>query len=316
MADAKNIALAALLFLALSAPGFCSVPLQPGSTVLSVAFTSIDGTPLAGEKVTFTLGGRSVSSYTDAGGVVSIGVDSSGEVLAYVKKNDYNYTFSFNVVADGIPKSEKAALAPLLRIEYFGAKSDGPSCYILSANASDPRQNRPISIRMLLVNNGGTPAGEIRVALDESYMYAGRVCAGADMSVKVIASNTYETVEKTIPLAQAEGQPQPPVAAPPQPPAAPPILPKPNVEPSPIEGLGAILVGIAILAVVLGAAVMVLGRSSPAGNMAKSFSRAWGMVVGSSVRPIVEYLRSLVRKKPPTIPFGQQPPKGPMMPIG
>jgi hypothetical protein len=97
-------------------------------------------------------------------------------------------------------------------------------------------------------------------------------------------------------------------------------LPKPVVEPSPIEGLGAVLVGIVILALVFGAAVIVLGRTNPqaAGGAVKYLARTWDMLAGSTVRPIVEYLRSIFRKKepPPVASFGQQPPSGPMMPMG
>ena len=312
MAGAEKIALAAILFLAMAIPaGFCSdiALLQSGSTMLSVKFMSADNTSLSGEKIVFSYGGTSVSTYTDAGGIASVNVDKGGEVLASVKKNDYNYSFAFQVAADGSPKSETAVLALLLKIEYFESAPDGPGCYKLSAKASDPRQNRPISIRMMQVKNDSTPAGEIRAAPDENGVYVGKVCTVPEMSVKVVASNLYETAEKTIALAQPAA-PEPPVNVP-QPPtaAAPPLLPKPAVEPSPVEGLGAIFVGIVILVLVFGASLLILGRASPksAGGMAKYFSRTWGVLAGSAVRPIIEYLRSLIRKKepPPIASFGR-----------
>jgi len=292
----------------------------PGSSMLTIKFISADGTALAGEKVTFTYDGTDISAYTDAGGMASIDVDKSGEVFASVKKNDYAYSFSFNVTADGSPQNGTAVLAPLLKIDYFESKPEGQGCYMLSAKASDPRLNKPISIRMVQVKNDSTPAGEVRVALGESGMYTGTVCTTPDMSVKVIASNAYETVEKTIALAQASVQ-EPPRPVNVQPNATGPVvLPKPIVETSPVEGLGAILVGIVILALIFCAAALVLGRQNPqaAGGVAKYFAHTWNVLGGSTVRPIVEYLRSLIRKKePPQMPtFGQQPPAGPMMPPG
>ncbi len=313
--DAKKIALAALIFLAFAAgAGFCGdgAQLQPGGTVLSVAFLSIDRAPLAGEKVTFTLGGKDVSAYTDANGMASVGVDASGEVVASVRKNDYNYSFIFNVDADGSPKSEIAALAPLLKIESFESAPDGHGCYSLSANVSDPRKNKPISIKMLQIEANGTQAGDIRVALDENSIYSGNVCAVPGMSVKVVASNAYETAEKTILLAEA-AKPEPPAPAVTPPPqnatAAPPAaMPKP-MDISPLEMLSVALVGVVIFVMIIAASVLVLGRANPhaAGGMAKYFSRTWGIFAGSAVRPIVEYLRSLIKKKepPPISAFGQ-----------
>lgn len=297
-------------------PNVGTGPLTPGSTVLSVRFVSPDNTSLAGEKVVFSYDGADVSAYTDAGGVVSIEVESGSEVIAVVKKNDFDYSFVFNVTANGSQKNETAVLAPLLKIDYFESMSDGPGCYRLSARVSDPRLNKPIAVRMMQVKNN-TSAGEIHVALDENSMYIGRVCAGLETSVKVIASNMYETAEKTIALSQAAA-PEPPkpvnVSHPPTNNTTT-ILPKPAVEPSPMEGLGAIAVAIVILVLIFGVAALILGRANPraAGGMAKYFTHTWGMLAGSTVRPIVEYLRSLIRKKePPQSPFGQ----GPMMPQG
>jgi hypothetical protein len=265
--------------------------------------------------VVFSHDGTGTSAYTDAGGMVSVEVDGSGEVIASVNKNDYNYSFAFNVTADGSPKNETAALTHLLRIEYFESKPDGAGCYAVSAKASDPRLNKPISIRMMQVKNDSTPAGEIRVALDENDVYTGKVCAGADMQARVVASNGYETVEKTIPLSQAAAQEPPKPANTTQQNASQIVLPKPIEETSPIDGLGAILVGIAILVLISGAAVLMLGRVNPqaTGGMAKYFAHTWGILAESTVRPIMEYLHSLTRKKePPRTPFGQ----GPMMPQG
>ncbi|MFA6908095.1 MAG: hypothetical protein WC263_04690, partial [Candidatus Micrarchaeia archaeon] len=167
----------------------------PGSTMLTVKFMLQNGTPLSGEKVVFSHGGADVSAYTDAGGAVSIDVGANGTVLASVRKNDYDYSFAFNVTADGRLKSETAVLAPLLKIDYFESRSDGAGCYRLSAKASDPRLNKPISLRMMQVRSDNTTAGEIRTELGEDGMRAGRVCAGDGMSVKAVASNAYETVE-------------------------------------------------------------------------------------------------------------------------
>ncbi|MCX6770666.1 MAG: hypothetical protein NTX79_01285 [Candidatus Micrarchaeota archaeon] len=284
---------------------------SPESTLLGIKFISPDGTALSGEKVVFSFDGKIATAYTDAGGRASVELDRSGEVIASVNKNDYNYSFAFNVTADGSPKNGTAALAHLLKIDYFESQSDGTGCYVLSAKASDPRLNKPISVRMAQVMNNSTSAGEIRVALDENDMYAGRVCTGPETSVKVVASNAYETVEKTIPLSQA-GASQPPVGV--QPNATPTsILPKPSVETTPADVLGAALAGIVMLALVLGAAALMLGKQNAqsAGGMAKHFTSTWGMLAGSTVRPIVEYLRSIFRKKEPPA-MGQ----GPMMPLG
>ena len=299
-------------------PGKGTGAAASGGTMLTVKFISTDGTALSGEKVVFSHGGADVSAYTDAGGRVSIDVGMDREILASVKKNDYNYLFAFNVTADGSPKNETAMLAPLLKIDYFESVSDGSGCYRLSAKASDPRLNKPISVKMALVANGSEPASEIRTALDENGMYTGRVCAGQGISVKVVASNSYETAEKTISLSPA-GMPEPPPQVNVPPPAPPTVLPKP-VETSPVEGLGAILVGIVMLVLIFGAAALMLGRQNPqaAGGMARYFTHTWGMMAESTVRPIVEYLRSIFRKKepPPITSFGQQPPSGPMMPPG
>ena len=292
-------------------PGIGTGAAASSSTTLSVKFISTGNTSLAGEKIVFSYDGTDVSAYADAGGRASIDVNRNCTVIASVKKNDYNYSFEFSVIADGSPKNETAVLAPLLKIDYFESAPDGPGCYKLSAKASDPRLNKPISVRMAQVKNDGTPAGEIRLALGENGTYAGRACAGQGMSAKVIASNAYETVEKTIPLSQAGAQ-EPP-ASEPQPPnaTAPAILPKPVADAPPFEGLGAIFAGIAILAMIFGAAVIALGRANPqaTGGMAKYLTHAWGILAGSAVRPIVEYLRSLIRKRepPPISSFGQQP---------
>ena len=323
MADVKKIAVVSILFLAMllqMAFGADAGASAEQSTMLSVKFISADNKTLSGEKIVFSYGGTIASAYTDAGGTASIAIDKSGEVVASVKKNDYNYSFVFSVTVGGSPKSETAVLAPLLKIDYFESKSDGPGCYMLSAKASDPRLNKPISVRMMQMKNDSTPAGSIRVALDENSMYTGRVCAGPEMSVKVIASNAYETVEKTISLARTDivAPPAPVNASRPTNTTAYAILPKPVVETSPVDGLGAIFVGIVILVLIFGTAVIILGRTNPqaAGVMAKYFSHAGGILAGSTVRPIIEYLRSLIRKKepPPIASFGQPPPQGPTIP--
>ena len=63
-----------------------------------------------------------------------------------------------------------------------------------------------------------------------------------------------------------------------------------------------------------GGAALVLGRQSPEAvqGIAKYFTHAWGLLAESTVRPIVEYLRSLARKRepPPELPTFGQPPSG------
>lgn len=288
----------------------------PGSTLLTVTFVSANSTPVGGEKATFFYDGAESSAYTDANGAASTEVEKSGEVRASMRRNGYDYSFTFNVTADGKPKSETAALYPLLKIEYFESVQDGAGCYRLSAKVSDPRSDRPISVKMAQMQNG-TQASSLAVSLDENGMYSTRVCAGSDALVRAVASNAYESVEKTIMLS-AQGQPAGNQTAQ-QNATRQPILPPPIRPTSPTEGLEVVLVVIAVLVTLLGASALVLGRRNPeaAGGVAKYFSHTYEIMLGSTVRPIVEYLRSLLRRRePPLQPpvFQQPPPMGPMMP--
>ena len=294
---------------------------KANKTAVSVKFISIDSKPISGEKIVFYAGGVETPSYTNALGIATVSVSENGELRAAIRKNDYDYSFSFNITADGIAKEETAALSPLLKIEYFESKPDGADCYLLSAKVSDPRTNRPISIKIVPLQNGSA-LGELPVSLDENGLYSARVCAGASVLVRATASNIYETVEKTISLIYI-------------PPTPPPVqantttengtqgngtqLPQPVTPPSATDGLGAAIIAVVLLIIVFGGAVMVLGKKNPetAGGVTKYFAHTWGVLLGSTVRPIIEYLHSWFRKKepPPMASFGQQPPPtGPMMP--
>ena len=314
--DAKKIAFASFLFLAIILqPAFCE---QAGNSTLSVTFLSSDGTPLSGEMVTFSVDGSDVTAYTDAGGVATVEAAAGGEVRASVKKNEYDYSFSFNVSADGSPTSDTARLPQLLTIDSFEASPDGAGCYRLSAKASDPRTNKPISVRMAQVKNGAQ-GGAVQLSIDDSNAYVGRVCAEAGTVVVVTASNTYETAVKNITLT---------APAPPPPPE--PIQPVANftnstnatgqlVPPAPSgpglsEVLGSVFVAIVVVAIVALAAIVALSRLNP--GVAKYFARTYEILVGSAVRPINEYLRTVFRKKepPPELPTFGQPPQGPMAP--
>jgi len=281
-------------------------------TTVSVRFTNQDNTPISGERIVFLAGGIEVPSYTNALGVAAVSVSQDGELNATLHKNDYDYHFSFNVTADGVAKEEAAVLPPLLKIDYFESKPDGPDCYMLSAKVSDPRTNRPISIKIVPLMND-TELGELPVSLDENGLYTARVCAGANALVKATAFNAYERAEKTIALIYV-----PPPLPPEQPNATQgngtlPNLPQPVTPTSPNEGLAAIVLGIMLLAIISVAAVVVLGRKSTdaAGGPVKYFIHTWGILMASTVRPIIEYLHSIFRKKEPPPPtFGQ----GSMMP--
>jgi len=294
---------------------------KANKTMVSIKFISIDNTPVSGEKILFYADGIEVPSYTNALGIATISVSETGKLRATIRKNDYDYAFSFNITADGIAKEETAVLSPLLKIEYFESKQDGIDCYLLSAKVSDPRTNRPISIKIIPIQNG-TSLGELPVSLDDNGLYSARVCAGASVLVRATASNIYETVEKTISLIYI-------------PPTPPPVqantttengtqgngtqLPQPVTPPSATDGLGAAIIAVVLLIIVFGGAVMVLGKKNPetAGGVTKYFAHTWGVLLGSTVRPIIEYLHSWFRKKepPPMASFGQQPPPtGPMMP--
>jgi len=289
-----------------------------GSTVLTVYFIGTDSLPLGGEKVAFSHGGSTMSAYTDALGAASVVLETGGEVRALVRKNDYDYSFTFNVSADGKPKSETAALAPLLMIDYFESAADGAGCWRVSAKVSDPRTNRPITVKMAQMKNGTQPA-DLQVALDEGGKYTARVCGASDTLVRAVASNSYDTVEKTISVSHAGGESPQQAPTPTANATGAPALPQPIRPTSPAEGLEVVLVLAAILVTVLVAAAAIIGKSSPEapGGMAKYFTHAYGIVLGSTLRPILEYLRSLRRRRePPVQPpaFQPPPPQGPMMP--
>ena len=151
-------------------------------------------------------------------------------------------------------------------------------------------------------------------------MYSARVCAGPDALVRVVVSNSYDTVEKTIAVTYAGEKERPqPGTAPTANATGQPLLPQPNRQTSPSEGLEVVMVLVAILVTVLGAAAIILGRSNPeaSGGVMKYFTHTYGILLGSTVRPIVEYLRSILRRRePPVQPpmFQSPPPQGPMMP--
>ena len=312
MDKAKTVAFAAFLLLSCLPLAHCS-----GATVLSVAFLSIDGTPLAGEKVSFSAGGADSTAYTDAAGVASISLTASGEVNASVKKNDYNYLFSYNVAADGIAKNVTAALLPLLRIDRFEAAPAGEGCYKLSAKASDPRTNRPITVKMEKLMPDGSPDGAVQLSIDDNGMYVGNVCTSAETRVAVTASNAYETTTRNLTIAPAA---PPPVQLPPanitnktnETVKQPPFEPETSAPPSDV--LGTAFIGIAILALAAFAAILIISRFNP--GVAKYFGHTYEMMLGSLVRPINEYLRSVLgrRPPPPQVPKFGLPPQGPMMP--
>ena len=283
---------------------------KANKTAVSVKFISIGNTPVSGEKVVFYADGIEVPSYTNTLGIATVSVSEDGELRALLHMNDYDYAFSFNITADGVAKEETAVLSPLLKIEYFESRPDGPDCYLLSAKVSDPRTSRPISMKIFPLQNG-TELGEFPVSLDENGLYTVRVCAGANALVKAVASNAYETVEKTISLTYTP-PPPPPVQA--NTTGNGTLLPiGQTVTPtSPIEGVGAVVIAIMLLVIVFGAAVMLLGKKSPesAGGMTKYFAHTYAVLLGSTVRPIIEYLHSLIKKKePPRGSVFYQPPQ-------
>ncbi len=276
-----------------------------GSATLSVTFVGLGNEPLAGERVVFYYDGAETPIYADARGTASLDFRGSGEAFATVKKNGYDYLFSYNVTS-GQGMEETAALYPLLKIDYLESSQEGEGCYKVLAKVSDPRINRPISVKIMQVREGPQTT-ELPVEIDENGFYSTRICASPDTLVKAVASNTYETSERTISLSYAAPLPSPEPVVPPG--GADSTMPQPIRPTSPTEGLEVIVVLIVLLAVVFGAAMLMLGKKDPqaAGGMMKYFTHGWGMMLGSTVRPIVEYLRSLVKKKEP--PAG-----GPMFP--
>jgi len=306
-------------------------------TNVSVRFIAMNNTPISGEKIVFYADGIEVPSYTDDAGIATIDVYETWELCAMLHKNDYDYFFSFNITADGIAKEEAAILFPLLKLEYFGSKPDGPGCYRLSAKVSDPRTNRQLSIKFIPLQEGST-LGELPISLDENNFYFARVCTDPDVLIRAVASNTYETVEETIslthspplppPLAQTNAIrkcmllpfPQenvtangtmPPTNETPSPAKVnatnPPLPPPPVAPPSPKDEPNPVIVGIVILVVVMGAVVIVRSKNPNFVEIVVNyFTHLTGNALGTAMRPILEYLRSIFRKNdPPSSSFGR-----------
>jgi hypothetical protein len=203
-----------------------------------------------------------------------------------------------------------------LKIDYLESVKEGDGCYKVSAKVSDPRANRPVYMKMVQVREGQQV--ELPVEIDENGFYASRLCAADGTLVKAVASNAYETAERTISVSYV---PQPSAPAPSGQQNATSIVPQPIRPTSPSEGLEVIFVLVVLLAVVFAGAVFVLGKNDPqaAGGIAKYFTHGWGIMMASTVRPIVEYVRSILKKreKPPAMGgpmFPPQEPRGPMMP--
>lgn len=276
-----------------------------GSATLSVTFLGLDGAPLSGEKVVFYYNGAETPTYTDARGAASIDYRGSGEATAILRKNDYDYLFSYNVTA-GQGASGTAVLYPLLKIDYLESVNEGDGCYKVSAKVSDPRANRPVYMKMVQVRDGKET--ELPVEIDENGFYTARLCASEGTLVKAVASNSYETSERTISVSYV---PQPSQPAPDAQQNATSMVPQPIRPTSPSEGLEVVFVLVVLLAVVFAGAVFVLGKNDPqaAGGMFKYFTHGWGIVMASTVRPIVEYVRSILKKREKPPPVG-----GPMFP--
>jgi hypothetical protein len=216
---------------------------------------------------------------------------------ASIAKNGYTYAFYFNFTADGSPKRVSFGLYPLLKIETFESMLDESGCHLIFAKVSDPRKNRPITVRIVRITSG--TESELPMSSGENGTYSSKLCAGTGAVVKAYASNAYEAAEKMLVLEQAA----------PLPPPIEPEKPQVNDTPAPpkeefqlkkvssdwepevvLAGVGMIFVLVAIIA-------LIVGRKDP--RMSKYFVESWGVLLGSILRPIIVYLRSLKKKEPP-----------------
>ncbi|MFA6213840.1 MAG: hypothetical protein WC717_01020 [Candidatus Micrarchaeia archaeon] len=148
--------------------------------------------------------------------------------------------------------------------------------------------------------------------MDENGVYAGRVCVREDALVRVVASNAYETTEKAFSLAASVKPPPQPEPGEPEPQ---PVAPEPSVPAQPAravtleETLGTLAAAAVMVALVAGIGIVFLGRHNPqaAGGMLKAAGQMQELFMRSIARPILEYLRSVFKKKePPQQTFGQQ----------
>jgi hypothetical protein len=268
---------------------------QSEKTLLSVAFFSENNAPIGGEKAALDCDGSELAAYTDANGVAIFEISKSCEARAAISRNGYNYSFSFNATADGIPKRITFGTYQLLKIDAFESRLKEDGCHFLFAQVSDPRKNRPITVKIVRVVNG--VESELPVTPEENGAYTAILCAAPGTIVKAYASNIYEAAEKTLEIEQAPPpKPPEPEAEPQKNTTAPPDDFKIKKVSADVE-IEVVLVGIVLILCLLAVIALILNRKDS--QLSKYFTESWGVLLGSILRPIIVYLRSLRKKEPP-----------------
>ena len=272
-----------------------------GKIILRLFFTEKNGTPMAGQAVSFSYLGKASSATADPAGVAAFTAGKSGTVGIFVKKYDYTYAFSLDlVVRNGtnasieqngssivftengtdINASVTVALYPLLNINSFSASEEGGNCFGIYANISDPRTGIPMQVQMSEASADPPSAySGMQTTLDDTGLYYSHSCINkSNARVKVVASNRYERTEAELNLTYTA--PLPPT---------PPKKPQDRT----MEMVAGACTALAVMAFIL---FYIYWRKNPAvtafmGKTHGAFAASSKQLQDYVLRPVSEYLR-------------------------
>ena len=186
------------------------LPPEPNS--FNARLVDAKGGPVAGQLVELSIGGGNYSAYSDSKGVAAILIgNATGEANASVKRNEYEYHFSYQGVNG--TRNETVVLYPLLRISSFEWEKPSLNCYLLSANVSDPRVGLQLQVAAIKSRKFGnfTLNETLPLGMDEEGLFSIRMCIDSDVQVKAMAMNKYDSAESVaLNLAYQKYTPPPP----------------------------------------------------------------------------------------------------------
>lgn len=246
---------------------------------------------VAGQLVELSIGGRNYSAYSDQMGVAAIVIgNATGEANARVKRNEYEYRFSYRVVNG--TRNETLALYPLLRIGPLGWEKPSINCYILSANVSDPRVGLQLQVVAIKSRKFGnlTLNETLPLEMDDEGLFSAKMCIDSDVQVKARATNKYDAAESAaLDLTYQKYIPPPvrPLNYSGLPPPAPP-------SPKPPENLFLWVVVLVLVGTIGGAAFIARKR----------FGHQPVRLMLGYLRLILKIMRGRRRGPPPISPFG------------
>ena len=206
-----------------------------GKIVFHLFFTDVNSTLLIGQNASFSYLGKTTDFIIGSSSTI-ITAEKNGTLDISLTKYDYTFHFIYNITLQNGTNSSfvqngtnlffvenetnfdfntTISLYRLLNINTFQAVKESENCFSVIANISDPRTTIPLNVRMTKATvDAPTIYSEVQTTLNDAGLYNFPICIKSHTMMKIVASNRYESQEKSVQLTYV-----PPL--PPQPPSKP-----------------------------------------------------------------------------------------------